>query len=262
MSFQWQRAVEKLVVKVFSSREDMGKAAADNAAAWLRELLKVKGEASLMFAAAPSQNEFLAALAVAPGIDWGRVTAFHMDEYIGLDPVHPAGFGNFLDRHIWGRLPLGKVHYLGGQEGAPEDIAAAYAHLLAEYPIDGCFMGVGENGHIAFNDPPVADFADSSMVKLVELDLACRTQQVNDGCFPALEEVPTHALTVTVPGIMAADRLFCMVPGARKADAVRQMLEGPVEEACPASILRRHPNACLYLDEEAAAQLTGEGEKV
>lgn len=241
---------DKLAVNIYDSREAMGVAAASDAAACLREILSRKEEVNVVFAAAPSQNEFLAALSKAEGIDWGRVSALHMDEYVGLPEDAPQGFGNFLRRAIFDKVPFKEVFYIGSQLPR-EEAVARYDKLLEERHIDIVFMGIGENGHIAFNDPHVADFNDPLRIKEVDLDLKCRTQQVHDGCFKSLEEVPEYALTLTCPVLFSADHLFCVVPAKTKAEAARAMLRGPVTEACPASILRRHESAVLYLDRDS-----------
>lgn len=250
--------VDQLEVRIYETREMMGRAAAEDAAAELRERIGEAGAARVAFAAAPSQEEMLEALRRLPGIEWPKVTAFHLDEYVGISPGHPASFAQFLSQRVFNVLGFGQVHLLNGLAPDPGAECARYARLLEEAPLDLALIGVGENGHIAFNDPPVADFADPQRVKVVELDLASRQQQVNDGCFPSLEAVPTHAMTLTVPAIFEAGRIICVVPGGRKAQAVRQMLEGPVSTGCPASILRRHPAATLYLDREAAAGIQGQ----
>ena len=202
------------------------------------------------------QNEFLEALCAAPDIDWKRVTAFHMDEYVGLDAAAPQGFGNFLRARVFDRLPFGQVCYLNGNAPDIEAECSRYAGLLAQAPIDIVFMGIGENGHIAFNDPPVAEFDDPAAVKVVALDEVCRNQQVHDGCFADIGQVPTHALTLTVPTLAGAKHHLCIVPAPTKAKAVRDTLEGPVSTACPASILRTCPGAVLYLERESAQLLT------
>lgn len=247
-----------LKVKGFDSRAAMGEAAGAAAAQALAALLAKQKEVNVLFAAAPSQNEVLAHLAARRDLDWGKVNAFHMDEYTGLEPEHPAGFGNFLRRGIFDRLPFGGVHFLNGNAPDPQEEAGRYAALLQSHPLDLALMGVGENGHLAFNDPPVADFSDPLLVKVVELEEACRQQQVNDGCFPALAQVPTHALTLTIPALMAAKIVVCTVPGPTKAQAVKAMLSGRVSTACPASVLTTHPNAALFLDQDAAALLSGD----
>jgi glucosamine-6-phosphate deaminase len=227
----------------------MGQAAGADVAQALRDALRTKDNARVVFASAPSQNDMIESLAVAPDIDWSRVTALHMDEYVGLPPGAPEGFGTYLTKRLFDRVRPGRVELIDG-DGADE--ARRYAELLAEAPIDIVCLGIGENGHIAFNDPKVADFADPQLVKLVELDERSRIQQVNDDCFPSISAVPTHAITLTIPALTSGRRLFCVVPGATKRDAVRQALEGPISEACPASVLRRHPDCTLYLDADSA----------
>lgn len=240
--------VDKLHVRIFESRTAMGQCAGNEAAAQLRALLSQKEEVNMMFAAAPSQNEVLAALCSATDLAWNRVNAFHMDEYVGLQPQHPAGFANFLNRAVFERLPFKSVNLINGNSADPNREAERYGDLLRLHPLDLCLLGVGENGHIAFNDPPTADFHDPKWVKVVELEERCRVQQVHDGCFACLEDVPTHALTVTVPALASAASMFCVVPAPTKANAIRDMLNGPIATACPASILRTHPAAGLYLD--------------
>ncbi|MGO1077423.1 6-phosphogluconolactonase [Inquilinus sp. CA228] len=237
-------------VQVHPSRAEMGRAAAAVVAAKLRRRLADGGSARMIFAAAPSQAEMLDALVAEPGIDWGRVTAFHMDEYIGLAPDAPARFALWLRRNLFDRVPFGAVHLI--DPGAdPAGAAADYARALAQAPIDIVCLGIGVNGHLAFNDPPVADLTDPLDVKVVELDAVCRRQQVDDGCFPGFGDVPTHAITLTVPRLLRADRLVCVVPGAAKREAVYRALNDPIGAACPATALRRHPAVTLFLDPES-----------
>ena len=244
---------DKLRVKIYSSRQAMGQGAADEAVAYVKELLAAQQEVNIIFAAAPSQNEFQAAVA-ASDLDWSRINAFHMDEYIGLKEDAPQGFGNFLRRAIFDKVPFRSVSYLNGQI-EPGRACVEYAQRLAEKPVDVVFMGIGENGHIAFNDPHVADFNDSEVVKIVDLDEKCRQQQVNDGCFATIEDVHTHAMTLTIPALCRAKRLFCVVPAATKAWAVNETINGEVSEHCPASVMRRHENATLYVDSDSASEL-------
>lgn len=250
-----RKKYDELETRIYDSRREMGEAAAADIAAAVKKVLGEKEECSMIFAAAPSQNEVLEALRGDPSIEWGRIRAFHMDEYCGLAPDAPQTFGNFLERALFARVPLKAVHYLRDAGTEPEEICANYAALLERHPADIVCLGIGENGHIAFNDPPVADFEDPETVKLVELDSVCRRQQVNDGCFPSLEEVPACAVTLTVPALCRAERMFCVVPGARKADAVRNTCQGEIGEKCPATALRRHGGAVLYLDRDSAAGL-------
>jgi len=238
-------------VRVFEDRRAMGEAAATDVAAELRRLLAVQDEVRMIFAAAPSQSDLLEGLVAAEGIDWSRVTAFHMDEYLGLPADAPERFARWLSDALFDRLPFGAVHLVepGPDPGAT---AAAYAQLLDEAPIDLVCLGIGQNGHLAFNDPLVADLEDPLDVKVVELDQACRQQQVDDQCFASLEEVPHSAITLTMPRLLSAHRLFCVVPGRLKRAAVHGALTAPVSEANPATALRTHPDCTLYLDAEAA----------
>lgn len=247
---------DKLTVKIYRDRAEMGASAAEEIGAKIKELLQTKEQINMIFAAAPSQSEVLAALVADKSIEWNRVNAYHMDEYIGLDRNAPQGFGNFLKAHIFGRLPFRSVNYIDITATDPESEAQRYGALLDENPTDIVVMGIGENGHIAFNDPPVADFKDSKTVKPVKLDEICRMQQVNDGCFESIDLVPTHALTLTVPTLTRAPYLFCIVPAATKARAVYETLNGTIDEHCPASVLRTHDNAVLYIETDSAALLS------
>ena len=200
----------------------------------------------MVFGAAPSQEDTLAALVAAPDIDWRRVTAFHMDDYIGLPAGAPQRFANWLETRLFSRVPFGEVHRMSA-EGHPDDIAKDYATLLDAAPIDIVVLGIGVNGHVAFNDPP-ADLDDPLDVRVVELDRTCRQQQVDDGAFARFDDVPIRALTLTVPRMLRASKLFCIVPTAAKRAAVRASLRGPVSGDCPASALRTHPDCTLYLE--------------
>jgi glucosamine-6-phosphate deaminase len=247
---QRERKIDSLVVKSYPTRASMGLAAALEIAAAMRKCIAVAGSVRMVFAAAPSQSEMLAALVRQPELDWSRVIAFHMDEYIGLAKDAEQSFASWLDRHLFNLAPFAMVHRLA-PDAFPETAAAHYAGLLDEAPIDIVCLGIGVNGHLAFNDPPVADFDDPMDVKIVELDAVCRQQQVDDGCFASFGQVPTHALTLTIPRLLRAGRMFCVVPGPSKLAAVTATLYGPVSTACPASILRQHPACILYIDREA-----------
>jgi len=247
--------VDQLLVKVFSSRAAMGFEAAAEAAEVLRSAIREKGSARVIVASAPSQDELIAGLVEAPDLDWSKVTVFHMDEYVGVSAAEPASFRGYQEQHLLSHVKPAAFHGIRGEAADPEAECARYASLLAEGPIDLVGMGVGENGHIAFNDPPVADFADPRLVKVVELDEVCRQQQVNDGCFPNLDSVPRQAITLTCPTLMSGGVLICVVPGPRKAEAVAAMLLGEVSTACPASVLRRHPAATLFLDVDSASRI-------
>ena len=244
-----------LSVNIYETRAEMGLAAASDIKSCILSLLEKKDSINVIFAAAPSQNEVLFALASDKSIPWNRVNAFHMDEYIGLAADAPQGFGNFLKEHIFGLADFKSVNYIDITAPNAEAECARYAALLKKYPTDIVVMGIGENGHIAFNDPPVADFCDPLAVKPVALDEICRNQQVNDGCFAKIDDVPKTAITLTVPTLFAGDHLFCIVPAATKAVAVRATLCDEICEKCPATVLRRHNNAVLYLDGDSSALL-------
>jgi glucosamine-6-phosphate deaminase len=230
----------------------MGALAAAEIYATIRRLLSEREEINMIFAAAPSQNEVLASLLTYPDIPWERINAFHMDEYIGLDPKAPQCFSNFLCEHIFDKKPFKSVNLINAGAASAEVECERYAALLRKYPVDIVCMGIGENGHIAFNDPHVADFSDSAHVKAVKLDDVCRMQQVNDGCFEKLSDVPEYAMTVTVPGLMAAKYNFCVVPAPTKANAVKNTVFGEVGEWCPATALRIKDGATLYCDMDSA----------
>ena len=247
--------VDNLQVEIYENRTLMGEAAARDIKAKIAELLSQKDEINMIFAAAPSQNDVLKSLVEDKSVEWNRVNAYHMDEYIGLDKDAPQGFGNFLKEHIFGLVPFKSVHYIDITTTDPEKEADRYGKLLDENPTDIVVMGIGENGHIAFNAPPVADLNDKKTVKPVELDEICRQQQVNDGCFASLDKVPTHAMTLTVPTLVRAPYLFCIVPAPTKAKAVYETLNGSIDEHCPASILRLQNNAKLYLDDQSSKLL-------
>jgi glucosamine-6-phosphate deaminase len=213
-----------------------------------------------MFASGNSQLDFLAALAepaIREGVEWSHVIAFHMDEYVGISADHPASFRQYMRDRVVTTLRPEAFHELAGDAPDPEAEAQRYAALLRAHPLDLCCLGIGENGHLAFNDPPVADFEDPVDVKVVDLDAACRHQQVGEGHFASVDHVPTRAITVTIPALLRARAVVAIVPEARKAEPVRRALEGPVTAACPASILRRCDHATLYLDRESASCLAG-----
>lgn len=245
--------IDRLAVHRHRDRAVMGAAAGAEAAEVIQAALQRQGAARIVLACAPSQDEMLATLAAAP-VDWSRVTVFHMDEYVGLAADHPASFRQYLHRRLLTRIQPAAFHGITGEAVDPAAEGRRYAALLGAAPLDLICLGIGENGHLAFNDPPVADFADPEAVKAVELDEGCRRQQVNDGCFPAIEAVPRRALTLTIPTLLSGRRLVVTVPGLRKAAAVRAALRGPIAPVCPASILRTHPAATLHLDSAAASE--------
>lgn len=246
------KKIVNLPVHIFETRQEMGKAAAIDAAARINAIIAKNGVANIVFAAAPSQDDLLENL-LKQDIDWTKVRGFHQDEYVGISDAEPAGFGNFLRRAIFDKVPFQELHYLLCDADKAEEKCESYTELLKKYPIDLILLGIGENGHLAFNDPSVADFEDPKTVKVVELDDICRQQQVNDGCFPDLDAVPKQAMTVTMSFIMQVPEAICVVPTIRKANAVHKALCGEVTTACPSSILRNHPNAALYLDKDSAS---------
>jgi len=242
---------DKLTVRIFPDRESMGQAVAYDVAKKMNEIIALKGALRMIFAAAPSQNEFLATIRKLD-IPWLKVEAFHMDEYIGIDPNAPQGFGNFLRKAIFQHLPFKSINYINSLAKNPDAECKRYSELINSSVIDICAMGIGENGHLAFNDPPVADFNDPLTMKTVELDSICRQQQVNDGCFSTFNEVPTHAYTLTIPTLLACKYLFVTVPAKTKADAVYKTINNPISTDCPSTILRNYDNAILYLDMDSA----------
>ena len=248
-------AVDRLRVRIFATRQQMGEAAARGLTAAVSRVLAEKPVAAMLFASAPSQREVLEQLARAQ-VEWQRIVAFQMDEYIGLPRAAPQRFGGYLWDTLFRHVPLHSVYELDGNASDLPAECLRYARLLTDYPVDIACLGIGENGHIAFNDPGAADFNDPRLVKIITLDERSRLQQVHDGCFADISSVPHQALTLTVPALMAAQTVCCVVPGPSKAEAVYRALTDPVSPDCPASILRTHPNATLYLDMESAERLT------
>lgn len=246
---------EKLLVSIFATREEMGKYAAKEVISKIRELLEGKNEINMIFAAAPSQEELIEYMIKDPTVPWNRINAFHMDEYIGLENDASQSFGNHLKKRLFSKVPFKSIYYLNGQVNNVEEECERYSQLLRLYPADIVCFGIGENGHLAFNDPHVADFNDPQLVKVVDLDLVSRQQQVNDGCFLRLHMVPDKAITLTIPALMRAPWVFCLAPASTKAQAVYRTLNNGINEKCPASVLRTKENAKLYLDEKSASLL-------
>ena len=242
-----------LDVSVYNNRAAMGAAAARDVALKIRELQVLKSFVNIIFAAAPSQNEFLAALVIEDGIDWSRVNGFHMDEYAGIDRSSPQSFAYFIKERIADKVSLHQMYYLDGNAADAAVECDRYRNLLLEYPADIVCMGIGENTHIAFNDPHTADFNDPFLVKVVTLEQASREQQVHDGCFSALNLVPTTAITLTVPALINAKAIYCIVPGPNKATAVYQTIHQDESELYPATSLKKHPAAKLYVDQDSAS---------
>ncbi len=241
-------------LNVHPDRGTMGSAAAHAAAETLRAAIADRGSARMIAAAAPSQLDVYRALAEEPDIRWEQVTILHMDEYVDLSPAAPQRFGNWLREHLLTRIGDVTFHPMRTEAG-PDAAIAEYAALLAEAPIDLVCLGIGVNGHIAFNDPPDAQLDDAKAVRVVHLDEVSRMQQVDDECFATLDDVPTHALTLTIPALLRGSHLVCAVPDARKAEAVRALMEEQVDATWPCTVLRRHPHCEVHVDREAASLL-------
>jgi glucosamine-6-phosphate deaminase len=250
-----QTRVDDLQTSIYQTSEALGAAAAEEASDILQRAIRQKHEANVILATGNSQLTFLKALRTIP-VDWSKVNIFHMDEYVGLDPAHPASFPLFLKLHIVNYIqPKAFFPIPPSTQHTAEEVCKDYEGLLRAYPADLCALGIGENGHLAFNDPPFADFNDARWVKIVKLEEASRRQQVGEGHFKNVDEVPTHAITLTIPALLAARHILALVPEARKADAVYRSLSGPITEDCPGSILRKTPHAHLYLDTDSAHKI-------
>ncbi len=247
--------VDKAQVFVYPTKQETSAAAALAAASILRDALATRGSARIIVGTGNSQDDMVAALVQAPALDWSRMEVFHMDEYVGMSDQHPASFRGWLKTHLVDIVQPGKVNYLRGDAPDIAQECERYTGLLHAAPVDICFIGFGENGHIAFNDPGVADFHDPRAVKRVAMDERCRRQQVGEGHFPSLDTMPAEALTLTCPELVRAEHWICTVPDLRKAEAVKNALSGPISEACPSSLVRMHPAAAIYLDADSAALL-------
>ena len=247
--------VDDVNVQIYPDKQSIGQAAAAFVALELNNAIGERGAANLVLATGASQYEFLAALLDHADVDWSRVTAFHLDEYLGIADSHPASFRRYLQERFFQHVDLRAFHLLQGDAPDPTAEIARYSALLNAHPIDVACIGIGENGHLAFNDPP-ADFATDAPVLVVDLDDACRLQQVGEGHFPNLDAVPPQALSMSIPAILSARAISCVAPDARKAAAVHCALEGPITPDCPASALRKHHRCRLFLDPASAAQLT------
>ena len=247
--------VDQATVRVHATPEDLGRDAAVEAAATIAAAVAARGTAHVMFATGNSQLAFLDALTTQGDVDWSNLVGYHMDEYVGIDADHPASFRRYLRERIVDRVHPQRFHYLAGDTPDPEGECKRYASLLAGHRLDLCCLGIGENAHLAFNDPPAADFDDPELVKIVVLDERCRRQQVGEGHFASIDAVPPRAITVTIPGLLAARRVLAVVPEARKRGPVLVALTGPVSADCPASILRTQPHVLVELDADSAAGL-------
>jgi glucosamine-6-phosphate deaminase len=247
--------VDKLQVKVYNDKAEMGDASADFVSWHLQVAIKKNGLANLILATGTSQFPFLEALKKLH-VDWMKITVFHLDEYIGLSDKHPASFRKYLKERILDEVKPRQIYFLNGDSMDIEAELRNYEKLLQCHAVDIACIGIGENGHIAFNDPPVADFNDPHLVKIVQLDEACRRQQLGEGWFPTLADVPGEALSLTIPAIMESKAICCVVPDERKSTAVFNTIHGEISTTCPASILRNHPDAVLFLDKEAAMKIS------
>jgi glucosamine-6-phosphate deaminase len=246
---------DQLNVHVFENQEELATFAAHNVNSYLSGVIQNRGSAAVILATGNSQIQFLKKLVELRGIDWSRVTLFHMDEYLGIDQNHKASFRKYLRERVETLVQPKAFHYINGDADLPLEECHRYAALLKAAPIDLCCLGVGENGHLAFNDPPVARFDDRFPIKLVKLDLACKMQQVKEGHFASLEAVPPYAFTLTIPALCSAKKMLCIAPERRKAEAIKNALRGPITTDCPASFLRNQGHCDLLLDKESAALL-------
>ncbi|SHJ96336.1 glucosamine-6-phosphate deaminase [Pseudozobellia thermophila] len=246
--------IENIPVGIYNNPKEMGKAAADFVERTLKEAIAQKGGANLILATGSSQFTFLESLKERD-IDWKKITVFHLDEYKGISNQHPASFRKYLKERILDEVAPKKTYYLNGDAEDLEQEMLYYTNELKKHPIDLACIGIGENGHIAFNDPPVADFNDPKWVKLVTLDEACKKQQTGEGWFPTLDDVPDQALTLTITAILNCDTISCVVPDERKAEAVRNTLYHEISTDCPATILRTHPKTKIFLDNGSASKL-------
>ncbi len=248
--------VNDLNVQIYNCEAELAESVAEIARNYLQEVLQKNGHAAVLLATGNSQIKFLSALIALGGIDWSQVTCFHLDEYLGISADHPASFRRYLRERFHKRVNLKEFHYIEGDALEPLLECDRYSKLLQAQPIDLCCLGVGENGHIAFNDPSVANFQDAYSVKLVKLDQANHEQQVKQGHFPSLEAVPKYAFTVTIPTICSANTILCLAPGLHKAKIAQQMLQENISKDCPASILRKYSQATLFLDQDSASTLS------
>ena len=246
---------DALKISVCQSVEDLAELAASEAQKFLRAAIAIKGRAAAIIATGNSQLLFLEKLTALGGIDWSLVTLFHMDEYLGISADHPSSFRRYVKERVADKIHPRAFHYMKGDALEPILECLRYEALVTTAGIDLVCMGIGENGHLAFNDPPVANFKDEEGVKIVKLDDACRQQQVGEGHFPDIPAVPQYALTLTIPALCAVTKMICIAPEKRKANAIKTALQGPISSACPASVLRRQPHATLLLDVDSASLL-------
>ena len=245
---------ENLVVRIYQDEQSAGEASALFVSEHLNKAIELNGFANLILATGASQFAFIEAIKKLE-VDWSKITVFHLDEYIGVSKTHPASFRKYLKERIIDVVKPKKMYYINGDVKDIEDEIENYEKLLKAHPIDIACIGIGENGHIAFNDPDIADFNDPKLVKVVQLDDVSRNQQLGEGWFPTLDDVPKEAISLTIPAIMNCKVISCMVPDKRKAEAVYNTLNGEISTDCPATILRQHPNTVLFLDKDSASKL-------
>jgi glucosamine-6-phosphate deaminase len=250
-------ATGTIKLEIHESEKAAGEAAALSAAQTLQGLARSGNGIAVIFATGASQLETLRALTSMPDLPWTRVKGFHLDEYLGMDENHPASFRRYLREYLTERVPMGEFFAIDGSSSDPDRVCREYVQKLHAAVPQLCLLGIGENGHLAFNDPAEAIFDDPDAMKVVTLDEACRQQQLSEGWFHTFEEVPERALTLTIPTMLKVPKLIVSVPGRRKAQSVRRTLEEPISTACPATILRSHPDVTLYLDSESASELDG-----
>jgi len=246
---------DDLPVSIYQTNQEMGMAAAEDAATVIKKAIQDNGHANIIIATGNSQLTFLAALSGRDDLDWPRINVFHMDEYVGIPADHPASFPLFLRRHIIDKVKPGNFYPIIGQTKDPQETCQLYEQKLRENPADLCALGIGENGHLAFNDPPLARFDEPKWVHVVRLTDSCKRQQVGEGHFKSIEDVPNEAISLSIPALLAAKHVLAIVPEPRKADIVAQTLTGPISPLCPASILRRTAHAHLYLDANSGAKI-------
>src|ERR1700722_17651 len=252
-----QFKVGTMKLEIHTSKKAAGSAAARAAAETLKELEQARKEIGVIFATGASQLETLHALTSMPNLPWKKVHGFHLDEYLGMDENHPASFRRYLRENLTERVPMGEFFAIDGSSSDSDRVRQKYVQELREAAPQLCLLGIGENGHLAFNDPSEANFNDPDAMKVVTLDAACRQQQLAEGWFARLEDVPERALTLTIPTLLKVPKLIVSVPGRRKAQSVRRTLDEAISTACPATILRTHPDVTIYLDEESASELDG-----
>jgi len=248
------RTIDRMQVYIFESKEKLGQRAAEDLAVLLTRLVEKEGKASVILATGNSQSDFFRALRKLKGVPWDKVTLYHMDEYMGMSDQHPASFARYIRENLANSIHPAIFHHIRGDSSDTASELNRYTNLFREFPPDICVMGIGENGHLAFNDPP-ADFETKEVMHLVNLDTRCRTQQVGEGHFPRLDDVPKRAFSLTIHALLNVKDALVVVPEARKAMAVKAALQGPVTADCPASILKTRPNVILYLDRESASLL-------